>query len=586
MKQQISLLILIAIFSFNSKAQNWSLIPSGTTDDLNACSYGSSTHVYITGSASILKSINGGLSFSSLSVSFLPLGSYLNSCFFTSQDTGFVVGEDMNGLGFIFKTTNGGSSWVSVLSSAPGAMNGIAFPSALIGYAISGSSGVGTIYKTLDGGTTWNSIYSSAPFDDYLFNLHLRNNNEGYIVGLRSDTLSVEAQTIKITAGSASTVTNYPLYYLFTDVQFLNADTGFITALDFNGSQILKTTNGGSTWTTTYTNLNDDMAGITFPTNQKGYAVGTGGTIVHTTNGGSNWVNTTSPTMDDLYAISHLDSANMIAVGAFGAIIKTTVCTGSPTTGSLILPPSCSPIAINGIIYNTSGNYTQILTNTAGCDSTLNISLTIHSTSNTNLTANSCTPYTLNGTTYSMSGTYTQNYLNSNGCDSIITLSLVIANINANISQTGTTLTANPSGASYQWLTCPTFTPIVGATNQSYNVFANGSYAVKVTQGGCSDTSVCKAVIGIGLDDYQNEFGLEVIPNPSNGVFTLKTKSDFKDMDFVLYTITGQTILQQKLKSGTQFNFDISSQPNGIYFLDINSTKNGLKFKPIKVYKN
>jgi len=579
--KQISIFILTLCLSVNLQAQNWAIIPSGSTDDLTSCSYGSPSHVYITGSQTIIKSTNGGLSFSPLSVAFLPANSSINSCFFTSQDTGFVVLEDMNGLGFIYKTTNGGNAWTSVLSSTPFPINNITFPSSQIGYAISDEN----IYKTTDGGNTWTSIYSSSPNSGFHSNLHFRNNNDGYVVGLTITMTGLEAKTVKVTGGSTTNVTSYPAYFLFSDVHFLNVDTGFIVALDFGTAYILRTTNGGATWTNVYSNLNE-VSALTFTTSLKGYAVGTSGTILKTTNSGTNWVNSPSPTIQDLIAITHLDSANMIAVGALGTIIKTTVCTGVPTSGTLVIPPSCSPVTINGISYNSSGNYTQILANSNGCDSTLNITVTINTPSATSLNVNTCSPYTLNGITYSMSGTYTQNYTNANGCDSIVTLNLIIGNINASISQASSILTASPSGATYQWLNCPSFTPITGATNQSYTVISNGSYAVKVTQAGCIDTSTCIAVNGVGLNDYLNNEGLEILPNPNNGSFTLKSTIELNDIELVLYSMTGQIVLEQKHKNGSQFNFNISSQSNGIYFLHINSTNSKVGYKPIKVYKN
>ncbi len=115
--KQISFLIFTVFLSFNLHAQNWTIIPSGTTNDLTSCSYGSASHVYITGSQTILKSTNGGLSFSQLSVAFLPPTSEISSCFFTSEDTGFVVLGDMNSFGFIYKTTNGGNTWTPVPDS-------------------------------------------------------------------------------------------------------------------------------------------------------------------------------------------------------------------------------------------------------------------------------------------------------------------------------------------------------------------------------------------------------------------------------------------------------------------------------------
>ena len=83
--------------------------------------------------------------------------------------------------------------------------------------------------------------------------------------------------------------------------------------------------------------------------------------------------------------------------------------------------------------YNSSGNYSFITTNSNGCDSTANLSLTINSTSSSTTTINSCVPITWNGQTYTSSGNYSYLTTNSNGCDSIANLYLVIGTVQVHL---------------------------------------------------------------------------------------------------------------------------------------------------------
>ena len=94
--------------------------------------------------------------------------------------------------------------------------------------------------------------------------------------------------------------------------------------------------------------------------------------------------------------------------------------------------------------------------------------------------------------------------MNVNGCDSLITLNLTVNTPNTSVTQAGANLTSNATSATYQWLVCPGFTPIVGETNQSFTASANGDYAVAVTENGCTDTSACYTVIGIGIQEINN----------------------------------------------------------------------------------
>ena len=84
---------------------------------------------------------------------------------------------------------------------------------------------------------------------------------------------------------------------------------------------------------------------------------------------------------------------------------------------------------VNGVTYTTSGIYVFTYINTAGCNSSNTLNLTINTPSiNTPTTASSCNTYTwsANGSTYTASGTYTATFLNTAGCDSSITLNLTV----------------------------------------------------------------------------------------------------------------------------------------------------------------
>ncbi len=116
------------------------------------------------------------------------------------------------------------------------------------------------------------------------------------------------------------------------------------------------------------------------------------------------------------------------------------------------------------------------------------------------LTETACKSYTLNSQTYTASGTYTQTLTNTIGCDSIITLNLTINNVDATVSVVGNTLTANQSGATYQWLDCDNnFAPLSEETNQSFTATSNGNYAVKVSLNECADTSICYAISPVSI---------------------------------------------------------------------------------------
>ncbi|MDP4798852.1 MAG: MopE-related protein [Crocinitomicaceae bacterium] len=93
-----------------------------------------------------------------------------------------------------------------------------------------------------------------------------------------------------------------------------------------------------------------------------------------------------------------------------------------------ITASACNTYTLNNQTYTTSGTYVQTLANAnaAGCDSIINLSLTINNANTSTLNITNCGPYTLNNQTYSASGTYTQLTQNVAGCDSTITLNLSV----------------------------------------------------------------------------------------------------------------------------------------------------------------
>lgn len=78
--------------------------------------------------------------------------------------------------------------------------------------------------------------------------------------------------------------------------------------------------------------------------------------------------------------------------------------------------------------YTTSGNYTTTLTANNGCDSIVNLNLTINTPTSAIDTITSCGAYTwIDGSTYSSSNSSaTHTLMNVNGCDSLVSLNLTI----------------------------------------------------------------------------------------------------------------------------------------------------------------
>ena len=565
-------------FPFLSSAQTISIIPTNTSDQLTSCMYASTTTAYITGEGpNLMKSTNGGNSFMALSTAFLPVNSKLSSCYFVSADTGFIAGGTLNGSnyeGFVYKTSDGGNTWAPMVSGLPSMINSIHFPSSQVGYIIGGLNNSGIIYKTIDGGANWTSLYNSQTYFNWLPNAFFFNSDNGVVIGY--DGVFDQAKFIKIGGGVVSSNINNSTYVYFTDVYFKSVDTGFVTCSDFNGIHILKTTNQGATWTNIYNNANpnDILYSITFSDSQNGFAVGNNGFILKTTNGGNTWSNISSPTVESLRDISFANTIHGTIVGSNGTILKVSICTGNASSSTLT-ETACTEYLFNNMLYNTSGTYTQILTNSVGCDSTITLNLTINQPSSATLNFTNCGPFTLNNEIYISSGIFEQNLQNVKGCDSTLTLNITINEIDTTVTQNGTELMSSQTGASYQWLECPSYSIIPGATSQNYTATSNGSFAVQVMYNNCIDTSYCYEVNSVGIDET-NVPGLEIYPNPSQGAILLSVSQAMQDATIRIYTITGQLVSQTEHIKGLTFETHLYEQSNGLYFIQIVDGENQL----------
>jgi hypothetical protein len=182
--------------------------------------------------------------------------------------------------------------------------------------------------------------------------------------------------------------------------------------------------------------------------------------------------------------------------------------------------------------------------------------------------------------TYSVSGT------DINGCvSSIVALSevkvnalpILIVTTDNTVICAGQTAMLTVSGAStYTWNTAETtntisITPLVATTYTVNGTGFNGcSNSITITQ----NVSICTVI----NDLNSNSSLLIIYPNPSNGLYNF----DLEETSQIIITNTlGQVILSETMNVGKQ-NFDISSQANGVYF--VNVKQNG-KQQTIKLIK-
>ncbi|MNU64532.1 Beta-propeller repeat protein [compost metagenome] len=164
----------------------------------------------------------------------------------------------------------------------------------------------------------------------------------------------------------------------------------------------------------------------------------------------------------------------------------------------------------------------------------------------------------INGVTYYASQTV-------NGCESLERLGItaIINNVNTTVSESGVTLTAFQSGATYQWIYCKDNTPVESSDNQSFTPVENGDYAVVITWNNCVDTSECFAITELII--YENERDeVMIYPNPVDNILTVRLNNE---NEIEIYSIIGQFI--EKLSARQEYVIDVSNYAPGVYHITI-----------------
>lgn len=293
---------------------------------------------------------------------------------FVSKNIGYATGR----FNEIYKTTDGGDNW-SIISvpteyELDGYFPGIAFESAdkgVIGdnscfYSVDVSTntwkqfkksitsnnfeavafsndttvfavGYNIIARSKSNGRTWEIIEDSiivGSFYDILFT----DSSTGYVVGsnysLPGDNKGLILKTTN--GGDSWDMVHNPVLHL-SGIHFPTSDVGYAVG---KSSQLFKTTDGGTTWTSVNKGIDADLTSVFFTSITIGYTCGTSGKIYKTTDGGNTWTLQNSGVTNYLYDIMFINDLAGYAVDSRKTLLSTT--DGGNTWNELI--PSARPI--------------------------------------------------------------------------------------------------------------------------------------------------------------------------------------------------------------------------------------------------
>lgn len=239
----------------------------------------------------------------------------------------------------------------------------------------------------------------------------------------------------------------------------------------------------------------------------------------------------------------------------------------------------------------TSTTYTSAFQNVNGCDSTITTTV-VPFAGNTSVTQ---TDSICHGDDYTFADgstisnittitTYTSVFQNVNGCDSTITTTVVPLVVNVSTTQTDSTMTATNTGVgvTYEWLDCGNnFNAILGETGQMFAPAQTGSYAVVVTENGCSDTSSCFTINNFAQLDEVNWQSVSIYPNPTKGNFTIDLGVLTTDVNVRILDAVGSLVFDKQFKSMVKTDVELEGSA-GLYFVELTSSQHRYVYRITK----
>ena len=247
------------------------------------------------------------------------------------------------------------------------------------------------------------------------------------------------------------------------------------------------------------------------------------------------------------------------------SIVMLELAVANPVTSNITETVCGSSYTFGTQTITQDGTYTEVFQTVHGCDSTVTLDITFGQPVTVDTIIQICQgeTYQFGTQTLTQTGSYTEVFTTSGGCDSTVNLTLSVnATPLISITESNGDLVAS-SGQTYQWYLDGTLLP--GATSQNITPTSNGVYTVEVIAfNGCTGTGTYD-LQNVGLNEYLSSNDVVLKPNPTKGILYVSAK---RNVSVVVYNVIGEVVLRSStLKSN--HTIDLSQNKRGVYMVKI-----------------
>lgn len=255
---------------------------------------------------------------------------------------------------------------------------------------------------------------------------------------------------------------------------------------------------------------------------------------------------------------------------------------------------ACDQFEWNGNNYTQSGEYEATLTNSFGCDSIVNLNLTINHSDTMSFNVSSCESYLWNEQTYTSSGIYTYITTNEFGCNRTEILDLDITSSSLSIQgKTSIYPSTDITSGIYQYhidsIGINTANVHWSIDREDWLLFPKGASCDLVctsegqailrawTEGELCDVDTTMVLNASFYTIGENEMqSATVYPNPTNGSVTISWQGI---VAIKVFNLLGQIIDEHEFEKQDKVELDMQDYQKAVYILEISTSDR-------KVYKS